>query len=232
MSERSVPDTQSHHPDRAACLAVDALLPCIPVSAKRVLDCTGVLAQRGVALKNRGIPEVFGLVDASAGTPRGDEGYDQLLLGSLDFLTLPYEAGSVDCILCTHVLERLRNPEAFLKRLLECLCPGGMLIMTIPNLQYHKTVFMLAEGRWCYGNSGIMARENLRFYTAHEMRWMLQRLGITNARFTSLVSDEEETLPRDGDGCVRRGGVCAGPLSDELYRAWLTEYYLMLASRG
>ncbi len=231
MPDLSAPDTQCHTDDRATQLSLEVLLPYIPKAAKRVLDCTGVLAKRGATLKAHGVPEAFGLVDASAGTPHGNEGYDQLISGALDFTPLPFEAGSLDCILCTHVLERLRNPEAFLKPLLDCLSPGGLFIITVPNMQYHKTIFMLAEGRWCYGDSGVMARKNLRFYTAYELRWMLQRLGITNARFTSLVKDDEATLPRDENGYVGRGDVCAGPLGDDLYNAWLTEYYLVLATR-
>jgi len=129
------------------------------------------------------------------------------------------------------VLERLRNPDAFLEPLLDCLAPGGLAILTAPNMQYHKTAFMLAGGRWCYGDSGVMARKNLRFFTAYEIRWMLQRAGITNVRFASLVKDDEAALPRDGEGYVWQGDIRVGPLNDEQYAAWLTEYYLVLATR-
>ena len=231
MSESIVLDTVCHAPDRASRLALDALLPYIPQSARRVLDCTGVLANRGATLKAHGVVEAIGLVDASAGQPEGDEGYDELVAGPLDFTAIPFAPASLDCILFAHVLERLRNPEAFLELLLPCLAPNGLVIMTLPNMQYHKAVFMLAEGRWRYGESGVMARKNLRFYTGHEVRWMLQRLGFTNTRMTPLVKDGEDALPRDADGYVRRGDVRAGPLSSEQYAAWLTEYYLVLAAR-
>ena len=231
MSELAAPDTVCHQTNRADQLALDVLLPYLPKMASRVLDCTGVLANRGTALKAHGVSEAIGLVDASAGTPDGDEGYDQLVSGPLDFTEIPFEAGSLDCIMLTHVLERLRNPDAFLKPLVDCLSPAGMVVMVVPNIQYHKTVFSLAQGRWNYGDSGVWAKENLRFFTAYDIRWMLQRLGITNTRFSSLVMDDEATLPRDADGYVRQGDVRAGPLKDETYAAWLTEYYLVLATR-
>jgi SAM-dependent methyltransferase len=231
MSIPAAPDTVCIQPDRAEKLSLDALLPYIPKSAQSVLDCTGVLANRGTLLKAHGVPEAIGLVDTSAGTPDGDEGYDQIITGPLDFTTLPFEAGSLDCILLTHVLERLRNPDAFLKPLVDCLAPGGLVVMTVPNMQYHKTVFMLTGGRWSYGESGVMARKNLRFYTAYEIRWMLQRLGITNVRFASQVKDDESALPRDAECYVRKDNMRAGPLGDEQYNAWLTEYFLVLATR-
>lgn len=231
MAESTTLDTVCHQHDRSARLALESLLGYIPRSAVRVLDCTGVLAGRGAILKAHGVPEALGLVDASAGPPEGQEGYDEFTTGPLDFTALPYAPGSLDCILLTHVLERLRNPEAFLEPLLESLTPDGLVVMTVPNMQYHKTVFMLAEGRWCYGDSGVMSRKNLRFYTAQEIRWILQRLGFTNVRIASLVKDEDGELPRDSEGYVRRGGVRAGPLNDDQYAAWLTEYYLVLAAR-
>tara|TARA_R110001592_G_scaffold237042_3_gene495783 strand:- start:33 stop:728 length:696 start_codon:yes stop_codon:yes gene_type:complete len=231
MTETITPDTVCHEPERLARLRLEALLPYIPKSAKRVLDCTGELSGRGAVLKDHGVAEAIGLVDASAGTPEGNEGYDELIMGPLDFLPLPFEEESIDCILLTHVLERLRNPEAFLEPLLKCLTPGGIVVLTVPNMQYHKTVFMLAEGRWVYGDSGIMARKNLRFFTGYEVRWLLHRLGYTNVKFSCLVKDDERALPRDSEGYVRQGDVQAGPLADEHYIAWLTEYYLVLATR-
>lgn len=230
MTDTAAPDTVCHQPDRAARLSIEALLPYVPTSAGRVLDCTGELGARGTALKTHGAGEVVGLVDRSAGTPEGDHGYDELITGPLDVTPLPFGPDSFDCMILSHVLERLRNPDAFLKPVFNCLAPGGIAILVVPNMLYHKAVFMLAEGRWCYGDTGVLARKNLRFYTAYEIRWMLQRLGITHVRFASLVRDEESVLPRDADGYVRRGDVRAGPLSDEQYAAWLTEYYLVLAT--
>ena len=230
MRQDTPPDTVCDAPDRATRLSLASLLPYVPTSARRVLDCTGEWANRGAALKAHGVREVVGLVDASAGEPAGGEGYDQLVTGPLDFTPIDFEPGSFDCLIFNHVLERLRNPEAFLKPVFECLSPGGLAVLTVPNVLYHKAVFSLAEGRWCYGESGVFARKNLRFYTAYEIRWILQRMGITNVRFASLVGDGESALPRDEQGFVRRGSIRIGPLSDEQYAAWRTEYYLVLAT--
>jgi len=73
----------------------------------------------------------------------------------------------------------------------------GILILTIPNLRYYKTVLMLAEGHWAYEQSGIMARENIHFFTGHEIVKLL-RLKVEVC--SSLASSRNWH-------CLRWGGV-------------------------
>lgn len=227
MSMLEVPDTLCHHADRARNLSLDHLLDFVPRSAARVLDCAGEWGRRGHLLKSRGVREVFGVVDVTAGAPGTDEGYDGVVQGPLDFVELP--GGRFDCLICTSALERLRNPEAFLPTLLKLLAPGGLFLATVPNMQYHKIVCALTEGHWTYGDGGVWDRNNLRFYTAHELRWLMNRSGVSQCKLASLVADDPAAFPRDADGFVRSGRLRIGPLEDDAYPAWLTEYYLVLA---
>ncbi len=227
MSPIEAPDTTCHHPQRAHNLSLECLLDYVPRAAARVLDCTGEWGRRGHQLKARGVREVFALVDATAGEPGPDEGYDKVIQGPLDFVELPDPR--FDCIICSAALERLRNPEAFLPSLLKLLAPGGLFIATVPNMQYHKIVCALSEGHWSYGEGGVWGRKNLRFYTAHELRWLMNRAGVAQCKLASLVADDSAAFPRDEAGYVRAGRLHIGPLPDDLYPAWLTEYYLVLA---
>ncbi len=229
MKTRATPDTVCRHPERDHKLSLEGLLGYIPKSARRVLDCTGVLGNRGLLLKRHGAQEVVALVDSTAGQPGPDEGYDELAQGPLDFITLPDPGAPFDCILCTNALERLRNPGAFLGPLLERLAPGGLFLAVIPNLQYHKTACALAEGRWVYGDSGVWGRDNLRFFTAAEIKSLARHGGLGTCRIASLIQDDPSEFPRDAMGHVRKGGLRIGPLNDPAYQAWLTEYYLVLA---
>jgi SAM-dependent methyltransferase len=229
MTHAAAPDTICHQPDRAQRLSLDYLLRFVPQSAARVLDCTGEWRARGHKFKARGAREVVGLVDTTAGAPGPDEGYDQVHQGALDFLPLPAVPPLFDCIVCSSALERLRNPEAFLPAMLNLLSPGGLFLAVVPNMQYHKIVCALSEGRWAYGDSGVWGRNNLRFYTAHELRWLMQRCGVSQCKLASLVADEPSVFPRDSQGVVHTGRLHIGPMDDESYPAWLTEYYLLLA---
>jgi len=232
MVAAHLPDTICHAPDRDALLRMDALLPYIPRSASRILDCTGAPAQHGTLLKAHGAQNVIGLLDSSAGIPHGDSGYDDCIQGPLDFVTLPPTDPPFDCIVCTAALERLRNPDAFLPRLLERLAPGGYFLATVPNMQYHKIVCALAQGRWVYGDSGVWDRKNLRFYTARELKQLLLLAGMRDCKIASLVKDSETEFPRDADTYARSGPLRIGPLDDASYQAWLAEYYLAVAVKS
>jgi len=229
MKPIETPDTVSGHPDRDSILSLESLLTYIPKSAGRVLDCTGAFGKRGIMLKQHGAREVVALADTTAGTPVPNEGYDEIIQGPLDFVTLPDVEKPFDCILCTSALERLRNPSAFLTPLLERLVPGGLFIAVVPNLQYHKTACALAKGRWIYGDSGVWDRNNLRFFTAAEIKSLARRSGLGTCRIASLFRDNETAFPRDAMGFARKGNLRVGPLNDPAYQAWLTEYYIVMA---
>lgn len=231
MSTTKAPDTCSHLPEREQRLTLDHLLAYVPRSAARVLDCTGEWGGRGYRLKANGAREVVALVDSTAGTPGPDEGYDHVTQGPLDFVNMPPALPPFDCILCTNALERLRNPESFLPGLMNLLVPGGLFLAVVPNMQYHKIVCALAEGNWSYGESGVWDRKNLRFYTAHELRWLMNRAGVAHCKLASLVADDPTEFSRDGQSIARAGRLRIGPIDDGSYPAWLTEYYLLLAVR-
>lgn len=229
VNATNIPDTVCHLPERAERLTLAHLLNYVPRSAARLLDCTGEWGGRGHQLKAHGAREVIALVDSTAGAPGPDEGYDHCTQGPLDFVNLPSALPPFDCVVCTGALERLRNPEAFLPNLLNVLVPGGLFLAVVPNMQYHKIVCALAEGNWTYGESGVWDRKNLRFYTAHELRWLMNRAGIAHCKLASLVADEPGVFPRDSRGIARVGRLRIGPIDDGSYPAWLTEYYLLLA---
>jgi SAM-dependent methyltransferase len=46
--------------------------------------------------------------------------------------SIPLAAGSIDAVLCTQVLEHVRDPLAVLRELRRILVPGGILIATVP----------------------------------------------------------------------------------------------------
>lgn len=47
---------------------------------------------------------------------------------------LPFGEGSVDAILCSEVIEHVRDPEAALSELWRVLAPGGRLVLSMPFL--------------------------------------------------------------------------------------------------
>jgi SAM-dependent methyltransferase len=50
-----------------------------------------------------------------------------------DLLEAPFAPGEFDCVTAFHVLEHVPDPVAAVRRMLEWLAPGGLLIVEVPN---------------------------------------------------------------------------------------------------
>lgn len=76
------------------------------------------------------------------------------------------QPASVDLILCLDVLEHLVDPWKTLRRLDAFLKPGGMWIISVPNIRnYHILSDLAFKGRFDYADDGILDRTHLRFFT-------------------------------------------------------------------
>jgi 2-polyprenyl-3-methyl-5-hydroxy-6-metoxy-1,4-benzoquinol methylase len=80
---------------------------------------------------------------------------------------LPKELASsrFDTILCSHVLEHLRDPAEVVARLAQLLAPGGQMVIAVPNVLSWRQRFDFVAGRFVYTSGGVMDETHLRFYT-------------------------------------------------------------------
>ena len=88
----------------------------------------------------------------------------------------PYEDESFDLVLCCEILEHLLiNPSHMLYESHRVLRPGGLLVLTTPNVLRWPNVFALARGRNIYDHyrgNGIYGRHN-REYAPFEVAALL-----------------------------------------------------------
>jgi SAM-dependent methyltransferase len=78
---------------------------------------------------------------------------------------LPSWTGPFDCILFSHILEHVRNPQSVILKFLPHLRAGGTLIVAVPNVLEWRTRMRLLGGNWRYADAGILDRTHLRFFT-------------------------------------------------------------------
>ncbi len=64
-----------------------------------------------------------------------------------DFLTIPWEPQSFDCVYLHHVLEHPKDPKAYLKRIHSLLRPGGILFLACPNIDSASNRVKTLAGR-------------------------------------------------------------------------------------
>lgn len=78
-----------------------------------------------------------------------------------------------DCIVCSHVLEHVHNPQDMLIKLKEALKPGGTLLLSLPNatsaLRYH------------FGENwrGLEAPRHLSIPSMHQLKAHLEGMGFS-----------------------------------------------------
>jgi 2-polyprenyl-3-methyl-5-hydroxy-6-metoxy-1,4-benzoquinol methylase len=115
-------------------------------------------------------------------------------LQHLDLSNLPH----YDVVLFGDTLEHLPDPGAVLARLRSRLKPGGVLVVSIPNVANWAIRLGLLAGRFRYTDRGILDRTHLRFYTRRTLIELLEAAGF---RVVAL----EASVPLPG---IRAAWLC------------------------
>lgn len=201
----------------------------IPFGVERLLDvgCGG--GGLGKLLKEHGVREVHGIEVVEEARVLAAQHLDSALLGDIEQMDLPFDEGYFDCVTFADVLEHLRDPVMALRKAAKVLAPGGVIIMSIPNVRFYEVVAMLAGGRWTYADAGILDRTHLRFFTAAEMQRLVEAAELQLLRLAPLSFIEKDRLPRDADGKIRLGRVAIEPLNDADADDLRTYQYLVVA---
>jgi 2-polyprenyl-3-methyl-5-hydroxy-6-metoxy-1,4-benzoquinol methylase len=95
-------------------------------------------------------------------------------LQHLDLSTLPH----YDVVLFGDTLEHLPDPGAVLARLRPRVKPGGVLVVSVPNIANWAIRLSLLAGRFRYTDRGILDRTHLRFYTRRTLIELLEGAGF------------------------------------------------------
>ena len=155
-----------------------AILSRVPSGCRRVLDVgcgTGVL---GSALKE-GHPEryVAGITHSEVEAQRGRELLDRVLIADLETCDFR-ELGEFDCVICSHVLEHLRNPAEVLARLRAVLAVDGMVLIALPNVLYWRQRLQFLIGRFRYTEGGLMDNTHVVFFDWMTAQRLVERAGL------------------------------------------------------
>lgn len=97
-----------------------------------------------------------------------------------------------DYILFGDILEHLIHPENVLKDLCKHLKPGGMVIISVPNIG-HLELFIQVylKGTWPQNSRGIFDQTHLRWFTRKDIFKLIENCGL------KLVKYERKLRARD-----------------------------------
>ena len=111
-------------------------------------------------------------------------GLRQLLSGGaiVDLETIDRLPRGYDAVLAADTLEHLNRPERMLRMIHEALPPGGLLLLSVPNVANLYVRLNLLFGRFPYGSRGILDSTHRHFFTARSVREMVREAGFTIER--------------------------------------------------
>lgn len=98
-----------------------------------------------------------------------------------------------DHILFMDVIEHLPSPAETLERISTVLKPGGTIIFSIPNMAHMSSRLMLLKGDFEYGETGLLDKTHLHFYTKKEITRVFSEanLKIKTLDFTEAAYPDE-----------------------------------------
>jgi 2-polyprenyl-3-methyl-5-hydroxy-6-metoxy-1,4-benzoquinol methylase len=179
-------------------------------SPQRVLDIgcsSGYLAR---PLAERGAHVVGIELDEDAAA-EARQVCDEVLVGDVESMELPFPPQSFDVVLCGDVIEHLRDAERFLERVRPLLKPGGRLVLTTPNVANWAMRLGLLAGRWRYSDRGILDRTHTHLFTKKTLVETLERAGYRIVQF-----DVTAPVPGIGTPVVERAARAIARLRPSL----------------
>ena len=153
----------------------------VPRGARRVLDLGCATGAIGAALKSERPLEVVGVEASPSFAAEARSRLDRVVEADLEELLADSDPGigRFDCLLAADVLEHLRDPAAALAAAVRLLEPGGVAIVSLPNVRFFETFWELGvRGRWPRRDFGLFDRTHLRWFTRRDAWELLETAGL------------------------------------------------------
>lgn len=208
------------------------IIPHVPLFTNRLLDVgCGAGALASTLKRERNMAEVAGIEIIESAWQRAKKVLDEVVLGSIEEMELPFPANRFDCIICADVLEHLIEPSPALKKLAQVLVDDGVIVISIPNIQFHEVIAMLSTGGWTYMDAGLLDSTHLRFYTKPTIEKMIRDAGLEPLAIQPLSMRNTEDAPLEADGSLKMGAVTIHDVTPEEHEAFRVYQYLAIAGK-
>jgi 2-polyprenyl-3-methyl-5-hydroxy-6-metoxy-1,4-benzoquinol methylase len=149
----------------------------VPATARRILDVGCGAGSVGAALRRDLGAWVAGVELFAQAVELARPRLDELIVADLDTVTeLPAD---LDAAIFGDVLEHLRDPVRLLRVTAEHLAPGGVVIVSVPNVKHWSVLLpLLVQDRFTYADAGLLDRTHVHFFTLAEADDLLREAGL------------------------------------------------------
>lgn len=156
--------------------AIDVVRRLRPGERLRVLDIGAATGLVGLALREArgGAAELTGVEVEAGARAELERRYDRVH-ASLEAVPV---GERFDLALLLDVIEHTPDPVAILRRAAAALGPGGVLLVSVPNVAHWSVRLSLLFGRFEYQRSGTLDETHLRFFTRRSYRRTLEEAGL------------------------------------------------------
>ncbi len=201
-------------------------------SHRRVLDvgCANGYIAEYLRAAGRGCFVVGIEIDDDAVTEAGRH-CDRVVVGDVEDEAVWRAVDSgFDVVIFGDILEHLRDPLSVLRLARERLAPGGVVLVSLPNIAHARVRWDLLRGRFDYADWGILDRTHLRFFTLRTGRQLLEAAAL---RIEGLEAVGGYPPTPDVRGARRCMGTAKLAAKNWLARAWpaLFGYQFVLVAR-
>jgi len=141
-----------------------------------ILDIGCATGYLGAIAKKNG-NRVYGIEISESAAKMAKEILDDVVVGNIEEIDLPYPEKYFDIIICSDVIEHLFDPEKVLIKLRKYVKIGGKLMVSVPNIAHYSIRWMVLRGKWEYEDVGAMDYGHLRFFTRETMAQLLEASG-------------------------------------------------------
>lgn len=112
---------------------------------------------------------------------------NDVVLGNIEEIELPWAPGTFDVLILSEVLEHLADPWATLRKLRPLLKANGLAFASSPNVSHYRIIKMLLSGEWTLADRGVMDRTHLRWFTPKSYRELFTSSGYVVDSVQELV---------------------------------------------
>lgn len=147
---------------------------------KRVLEAGCASGHVSEMLKAQGCSVVGIEIDLTVVQP-AMQWLERVIVGNFDDDKLWDELDGefFDAILFGDVLEHLKDPLNALRESAKHLHPSGMVVISVPNIAHADVKIALIKGTFPYGESGLLDRTHIYFFTKESLLDLVKEAGLT-----------------------------------------------------
>jgi 2-polyprenyl-3-methyl-5-hydroxy-6-metoxy-1,4-benzoquinol methylase len=173
------------------------LLPLVPLEAKSIIELGCGEAALGAAIKQRQRSRVVGVEIDEHAAAVARKRIDAVFCGDVQHIVSILNE-KFDCIVGSEIVEHVDDPWSLLADLRHIAAPGGLLILSIPNIAHASVIGDLLHGRFDYAYIGLTCAGHVRFFTRRSVEEMLTISGWEMVQVTAqrVPSAAAEALMR------------------------------------